>query len=85
MSGLEQSTHLMTPPVEAAAEFEADRSKLGLGIVRFEVDFDRGEFERLRAACAHGPENYTGLHQARRPRTRRTRGRTSPRIRLSWA
>ena len=73
MSGLEQSAHLMTPPVEAAAKFEADRSQFGSGTIRFEVDFDRDEFERLRAACAHGPEGYTRFI-ARRLRTRRTRG-----------
>ena len=49
----------MMSPIEAAEELAADRSKLGLGIVRFEVDFDRDELERLHAACAHGPEGYT--------------------------
>lgn len=59
MSEREQSAHIMTPPIEAAAELEVDRSKFGPGLVRFEVDFDRDEFERLRAACARGSEGYT--------------------------
>lgn len=72
MSEPEQSAHIMTSPIDEAEELGLDHSKFSPGIFRFEVDFDRAEFERLRAACARGPEAYTRFHQARRPRTRRT-------------
>ena len=59
MSERPQPAHIVDPPIAEAEEIEVDRSKFGPGIVRFEIDFDREEFERLRAGYTRGPEGYT--------------------------
>lgn len=40
--------HTMNPPIEEAEEIPYDRSQMGPGVMVIEVEFDRGEINRLK-------------------------------------
>ena len=49
MSGEREPVHVVNPPIAEAEEIPYEPADKGPGIMRVQIDFDRGEFDRLRA------------------------------------